>query len=144
MQSEHTRRAFLKPGVCSARSSFGEVNQRVNDMGGDLSSSPALNLSIMVRLVSQDAANDINAELSKRLAQERQSRGFSKKSLAGLADIDRSTVKFIEDPEENPTILNLIRYGLALKLDVGKLLSECLEPHLTEAKPKVAKTKKVK
>ncbi len=98
----------------------------------------------MVRLVSQDAANDINAELSKRLAQERQSRGFSKKSLAGLADIDRSTVKFIEDPEENPTILNLIRYGLALKLDVGKLLSECLEPHLTEAKPKVAKTKKVK
>ena len=54
------------------------------------------------------------------------------------------TVKFIEDPEENPTILNLIRYGLALKLDVGKLLSECLEPHLTEAKPKVAKTKKAK
>ncbi len=94
--------------------------------------------------MSDDDAAKINVELSKRLAQERQSRGFSKKGLAGLADIDRSTVKFIEDPEENPTILNLIRYGLALKLDVGKLLSECLEPHLTEAKPKVAKTKKVK
>lgn len=98
----------------------------------------------MVNAVSEDAANDINAKLSKRLAQERESRGISKKALAGLADIDRSTVKFIEEPEDNPTILNLIRYGLALKLDVGKLLSECLEPHLTEAKPKEAKTKKVK
>lgn len=95
----------------------------------------------MVSVVSEDAANDINAELSKRLAQERESRGVSKKALAGLADIDRSTVKFIEDPEENPTILNLIRYGLALKLDVGKLLSECLEPHLNEKGPKSTKVK---
>lgn len=94
--------------------------------------------------MSDDAANDINAELSNRLAQERESRGLSKKGLAKLADIDRSTVKFIEDPEENPTILNLIRYALAMKLDVGKLLSEYLEPHLKEEQPKVTKTKKAK
>lgn len=81
--------------------------------------------------MSKDAANLINAELSRRLAQAREARGISKKALAGLADIDRATVKFIEDEEENPTILNLIRYGLALKLDVGKILSESLHPHLT-------------
>ena len=91
--------------------------------------------------MSEDAANDINAQLSKRLAQERQRRGISKKALAALASIDRSTVKFIEQPEENPTILNLIRYGLAMNLDVGKILSECIEPHLTEesAKKKLKK-----
>ena len=94
--------------------------------------------------MSQDAAAKINALLSKRLAQERQDRGISKKALAGLADIDRSTVKFIEDEEENPTILNLIRYGLALKLDVGKLLSDCLAPHLAAQGQKEAKAKKLK
>lgn len=93
----------------------------------------------MVKAVSEDAANAINAELSKRLAQERELRGVSKKALAGMADIDRSTVKFIEDEEENPTILNLIRYGLALKLDVGKVLSECLAAHLDKAKSKPKK-----
>ena len=36
----------------------------------------------MVREVSQDPASDINAELSKRLAQERVRRGVSKKRLA--------------------------------------------------------------
>ena len=94
--------------------------------------------------MSQDAAAKINALLSKRLAQEREHRGISKKSLAALADIDRSTVKFIEDEEENPTILNLIRYGLALKLDVGKLLSDCLIPHLADEGQKEAKSKKLK
>jgi DNA-binding XRE family transcriptional regulator len=94
--------------------------------------------------LSQDAAAKINAILSKRLAQEREHRGISKKSLAALADIDRSTVKFIEDEEENPTILNLIRYGLALKLDVGKLLSDCLIPHLADEGQKEAKSKKLK
>ena len=93
----------------------------------------------MVKAVSKDAANAINAELSKRLAQEREQRGVSKKALAGAADIDRSTVKFIEDEEENPTILNLIRYGLALELDVGKILSDCLTPHLDKAKQKPKK-----
>jgi len=92
-----------------------------------------------VKAVSKDTANAINAELSKRLAQEREHRGISKKALAGVADIDRSTVKFIEDEEENPTILNLIRYGLALELDVGKILSDCLAPHLDKAKPKPKK-----
>ena len=86
--------------------------------------------------MSEDAANDINAQLSKRLAQERERRGISKKALAALASIDRSTVKFIEQPEENPTILNLIRYGLAMNLDVGKILSDCIEPHLTEESEK--------
>ena len=90
----------------------------------------------MVGEVSQDPASDINAELSKRLAQERVRRGVSKKRLAELAGFDRSTVGFIEDPEENPTIYNLLRYALALKLDIGKVLSECLEPHLTDQPPK--------
>lgn len=89
--------------------------------------------------MSNDAANAINAELSKRLVQERERRGISKKALAAMADIDRSTVKFIEDEEENPTILNLIRYGLALGLDVGKILSDCLAPHLDKTNPKSKK-----
>jgi DNA-binding XRE family transcriptional regulator len=96
----------------------------------------------MVGGVSKEAANDINAELSNRLAQEREVRGISKKTLAGLADIDRATVKFIETPGENPTILNLIRYGLALKLDIGAILSECLAPHLAVEKPKLKPKKK--
>ena len=94
--------------------------------------------------MSHDAAAKINALLSKRLAQEREDRGISKKGLAALADIDRSTVKFIEDERENPTILNLIRYGLALKLDVGKLLSDCLAPHLADEEHKDAEPKKLK
>lgn len=58
--------------------------------------------------------------------------------LADLADFD---LQFMANEDANPTILNLIRYGLALNLDVGKILSECLAPHLAEQKPK-AKTKK--
>lgn len=73
---------------------------------------------------------NINAQLSRKLAQERVRRGISKKSLAQSAGIDRSTVRFIEDPEQNPTIVNLVRYAMALNLDVGQLLSECLAPHL--------------
>ena len=42
---------------------------------------------------------------------------------------------FIEDPEENPTIYNLLRYAQALKLDIGNVLSECLESHLTDQPP---------
>ena len=38
---------------------------------------------------------------------------------------------FIEDPEENPTI-----YALALKMDISRILSECLEPHLKDEPPK--------
>ena len=93
--------------------------------------------------MSKDAAAAINACLSERLAQERERRGVSKRSLAGLADIDRATVKVIEKPDENTTILNVIRYGLALKLDVGEILSECLQPYLaqetTKPKPKPKK-----
>lgn len=96
----------------------------------------------MVVVVSENAAVSINAVLSKRLAQEREARGISKKALAALADIDRATVKFIERPDENPTVLNLIRYSLALKLDVGKIISECLGPHLVDDKPKTVKAKK--
>ena len=92
--------------------------------------------------MSDDLAQKINAHLSKLLAEAREGRGMSKKGLAALADIDRSTVKFIEDPEENPTILNLIRYGLALDLDVGKALSECLAPYLTGELSKPKKGKK--
>ncbi|WP_009959075.1 helix-turn-helix domain-containing protein [Verrucomicrobium spinosum] len=73
-----------------------------------------------------DIASQINAELSRRLAQERVARGISKKKLAGLAGMDRTTVSFIEDPEKNPTIYNLIRYALALEIDLGVLLSECV------------------
>lgn len=86
-----------------------------------------------------DVVSEINAELSRRLAQERENHGISKKALAELAGIDRSTVKFIEREDENPTILNLIRYALALKLDVGQVLSECLTPHLVTKKPKVGR-----
>lgn len=94
--------------------------------------------------MSEDDAAKINARLSKRLAQERERRGVSKKGLSALADIDRATVKFIENPEENPTILNIIRYGLALKLDVGLILSEFMAPLLAEQKPKPPKTKRAK
>lgn len=74
--------------------------------------------------MSQDRASLINALLSKRLAQERTRRGISKKRLAALAGIDRSTVAFIEDPAENPTIYNLLRYSLALDIDLGSIISE--------------------
>lgn len=84
--------------------------------------------------MSEDVASHINASLSKRLAQERVLRGVSKKRLAGMAGFTPSTVRFIEDPSENPTIYNLVRYAVALDIDVGKLLSECLEPHLGKAK----------
>ena len=40
------------------------------------------------------------------------------------------------------TIFNLVRYALALKLDIGKLLSECLEPHLEDEPKPEAKVKK--
>ena len=95
----------------------------------------------MVAGVSDDAASQIVSELSKRLAQERETAGVSKKSLASTAGFDRSTARYIENPTDNPTLLNLIRYGLALNLDVGKLLSECLAPHLAAKKGKSGKAK---
>jgi len=42
----------------------------------------------------------------------------SKKSLANTAGFDRSTARYIENPENNPTLLNLIRYALAPRLSV--------------------------
>ena len=105
-------------------------------MGGDLSSCTVPKLSIIVVVVSDDAASLIVSELSKRLAQEREAAGVSKKALAESAGFDRSTARYIENPEENPTLLNLIRYGLALNLDVGLILSECLEKHLELRHPK--------
>jgi transcriptional regulator with XRE-family HTH domain len=95
----------------------------------------------MVGVVSDDAASQIVSELSKRLAQEREAAGVSKKSLASTAGFDRSTARYIENPEDNPTLLNLIRYGLALNLDVGELLSVCLAPHLAVKKGKSGKVK---
>lgn len=93
----------------------------------------------MVSAVSQqDRASHINALLSKRLAQERVERGISKKKLATLAGMDRSTVAFIEDPEENPTIYNLLRYCLALKIDLGSLLSEIQAAELPQKLKKTA------
>lgn len=86
----------------------------------------------MVRVLSEDAASHIVAALSKRLAQERENRGVSKKRLAAAAGFNRSTVRFIEDPDDNPTIYNLVRYALALEVDVGKILSECLDAHWEE------------
>lgn len=91
--------------------------------------------------VPDDTASQIVSDLSKRLAQEREAAGVSKKALATMAGFDRATARYIEDPDENPTLLNLIRYGLAMKLDVGKLLSECLTPHLAATKPRTGKTK---
>jgi len=74
----------------------------------------------------QDKVSLINANLSRRLAQERESRGISKKKLAVIAGMDRTTVAFIEDPEKNPTICNLLRYALALEIDLGAFLSESI------------------
>lgn len=42
-----------------------------------------------------------------------------------MSGMDRTTVAFIEDPDKNPTIYNLIRYALALEIDLGSLLSDC-------------------
>jgi len=42
-----------------------------------------------------------------------------------MSGMDRTTVAFIEDPEKNPTIYNLLRYSLALGIDLGKTLSAC-------------------
>ncbi|QIF02844.1 helix-turn-helix transcriptional regulator [Roseimicrobium sp. ORNL1] len=89
----------------------------------------------------EDPASQIVSELSKRLAQEREAAGISKKALASAAGFDRATARYIENPEDNPTLLNLVRYGLALKLDVGQLLSECMASHLTSKKPKAGKGK---
>jgi transcriptional regulator with XRE-family HTH domain len=75
--------------------------------------------------LSSDPASKINAELSKRLAQERIARGLSKKKFAVVSGMNRSTIAFIEDPEKNPTIYNLLRYALALEIDLGELVSEC-------------------
>lgn len=93
------------------------------------------------RLNTDDAASQIVSELSKRLAQEREAASVSKKSLANTAGFDRSTARYIENPENNPTLLNLIRYALAPRLDVGELLSECLAPHLAGKKIRSGKVK---
>lgn len=93
--------------------------------GEDLSSYLRWILSSKLGQLPPDEASLINAALSRRLAQERELRGISKKRLAALAKIDRTTVAFIEDPEKNPTIQNLLRYTLALGIDLGELLSEC-------------------
>ena len=78
-----------------------------------------------VSVLSEDLAAQINAILSQRLAQERMRLGVSKKKLAMESGMTRSTVAFIEDPAENPTIYNLLRYALALGIDLGSVISSC-------------------
>lgn len=84
--------------------------------------------------MSKDPAAHIIAELSRKLAQERVRLGVSKRKLAEKAGFDRSTAAFIEDPAKNPTIYNLVRYGLALEIDVGEMLSEITARHLQKRK----------
>lgn len=48
--------------------------------------------------------------------------------------MNRSTIAFIEDPEKNPTIYNLLRYALALEIDLGGLVSECQKAQKPETK----------
>ena len=52
---------------------------------------------------------------------------MSKKELARLAGVDRSTIRYVEDPDGNPTILTLIRVSLSLGIDLGGLISQCVE-----------------
>lgn len=68
------------------------------------------------------------------MAQERIARGLSKKKFAVVSGMNRSTIAFIEDPEKNPTIYNLLRYALALEIDLGGLVSECQKAQKPETK----------
>lgn len=62
--------------------------------------------------------------LSRRMKAAREAAGLSKSELSKLTKLDRSTLRFVEDPKENPTILTLIRISVALKFDLGHALSE--------------------
>ena len=51
-------------------------------------------------------------------------RGLCSEEHGGTKERRRSTLRFVEDPTENPTILTLIRISLALDFDLGKALAE--------------------
>lgn len=75
-------------------------------------------------LVNNERSERVLQILSLKIKSAREAAGLSKNELSKMTGLDRSTLRFVEDPTENPTILTLIRISLALNFDLGKALSE--------------------
>jgi transcriptional regulator with XRE-family HTH domain len=60
--------------------------------------------------------------LSKRVREERQSRGISQEKLGTLAGLHRTYIGMIERAEKNITISNLDKIAKALRLEAADLL----------------------
>jgi transcriptional regulator with XRE-family HTH domain len=70
--------------------------------------------------------NSLN-ELAKNLAQNvialRKQRGLTQAALAGLANLPRSTLTYVESGAGNPSLQNLTRLSVALSVSLEELLS---------------------
>ena len=83
------------------------------------------NVPFLTPLEQQSEA--ILREIGEQIKAAREKAGISKNQLSSLAGIDRSTIRYAESPGDNPTILTLIKIGIALKLDIGSLISESVQ-----------------
>lgn len=72
-------------------------------------------------------SEQILRKLSQQLQLAREKNEMSKQELSKLSGVDRATIRYIENPDENPTILTLIKVALALDLDLGSIISESFE-----------------
>jgi len=77
--------------------------------------------------VDDQKSEQILRKLSQQLQLAREKNEMSKQELSKLSGVDRATIRYIENPDENPTILTLIKVALALDLDLGSIISESFE-----------------
>ncbi len=77
--------------------------------------------------MSDEQVDEINRRLSELLSRAREEKGVSKRTLAKESGLNRATILFIEMPEQNPTIKTLLRYSLALGVDLGAMIQSSMK-----------------
>ena len=60
--------------------------------------------------------------IGRKIAQERVRQGLTQEDLAGMAEIDRSFLSYIENGRKNFSVAMLLNLAAALKIKPGKFI----------------------
>ena len=71
--------------------------------------------------VCMDTEQQFLTAFGQRLAKIRKQKGVTQEKLAEVVDVHRTYIGFIEQGKRNPSIGNIYKIAVALKVDIKKL-----------------------
>jgi len=74
--------------------------------------------------VTEDEARERAEAILRRLAEQREKLGLSKRRLAELSGLDPKAITLLERAERMPAITTLLRISAALSINLSALLAE--------------------